>query len=62
MKINQEKEFKPITITLETQEDYVAFEQIIDEANRIAAMDKEFMGKNAINMAIRLSDYFSNDV
>lgn len=62
MKINQEKEFKPLTVTIESKGEYIAFVQIVDEVNRISTKDKEFMEHDAERMAIKLSNYFSSDV
>ena len=62
MKIKQEKIFKPLTITIETKEEYIALIQIVDEVNRIPAMDREFMENDAAKLAIDLSNYASSDV
>ena len=62
MKINQEKEFKPLTITIENKEEYIALVQIIDEANNIPTEARQYMETNAAELGIFMSDYFTNDV
>ncbi len=61
MKINQEKEFKPLTITIETQEEYTAIQRIIDEANFIPAKDRTYMDDTSAKMAIVIADWFSDN-
>ena len=61
MKIKQEKVFKPLTITIETRDEYEAFVAIVDEAEEVNHDDKKHMGIDAINLAIELSNYFSNN-
>jgi hypothetical protein len=46
---------------LETQSECDAFLQIIDEANTVAARDRAYMEDDAACLAVRLSDYFSNN-
>ena len=62
MKINQEKEFKPLTITLETKKEYIAFMQIVDEANNVKMQNIVHMTSDAWDLVHELSDYFTNDV
>ena len=61
MIIEQEKEFKPLTIKIETKEEYIALEQIIDEANAIPAKDRAYMESKAAKMGIVISDWFSSN-
>ena len=61
MKFEQEEAYKPLTITLESKEEYDAFVAIVDEAEEIDHDKKEHMGINAINLAVKLSNYFSNN-
>lgn len=60
MKIQHEKVFKPLTITIETQDEYNAFVEIIDEAEDKPESRKAYMGHEAIDLALKLSDYFTN--
>jgi hypothetical protein len=59
MKIEQEKEFKPLTITLETKEDYDDFFNIIEEANDKRV--KVFMSQRAEAMGRELSGFATNN-
>jgi hypothetical protein len=59
MIIKQEKVFKPVTITLETESEYIAFVQIVDEAERFQCSDREFMGEDADKLIVELSNHFS---
>ena len=59
MKIEQEKEFKPVIITLETKDDYDNFISIIDEA--IDKNVKTYMSPQAKGMAIAISDFATNN-
>lgn len=61
MKIEQEKGFKPLTITIGSEEEYIAFVQIIDEANNVPAKDRAHMEKKASGMGITMADWFSNN-
>lgn len=61
MKIEQEKEFKPLTITIESKGEYIAFVQIVDEVSRIDTVDREFMEYDADMMAVKLSNWFSGN-
>lgn len=61
MKIEEEKTFKPLTITLETEAEYLAFIQIVDEADGVLTDERKFMNGNAGDLAIELSNYFSNN-
>ena len=60
MKIKQEKIFKPVTITLETREEYAAFIQIVDEADSVAHSERGYMGEEANKLAIAMSNYFTD--
>lgn len=62
MIIKQEESFKPVTITLETKEEYQALVAIVDEASGADHDDREYMGEEAGKVAIELSDFFSNNV
>lgn len=62
MKIKQEKVFKPLTITIENKDEYVALMQIVDEAVNVHSADAVYMEKDSYELANKLSDYFSNDV
>ena len=55
MKIEQQKTFKPITITLETETDAQAFWEIVQQFPN----DNE--NKDARNLATRISNWFSNE-
>ena len=60
MIIKQEKEFKPLTITLETKEDYDSFFNIVEEA--LDKKVKVFMSeKSGWEMARQLSDFATNN-
>ncbi len=60
MKIEQEKEFKPVTITLETKQEYDDFFNIVEEA-----LDKKvkafIVRKSNFEMARGLSDFATNN-
>ena len=60
MKIEQEEEFKPVTITLETRKEYDHFFNIIEEA-----LDKKVKvfvrQKSNLEMARSLSDFATNN-
>ena len=60
MKIKQKKEYKPVTITLESEEEYIAFFQIIEEAQN--KNTKVFMDTLSKNMARKLSDFATHNV
>jgi small nuclear ribonucleoprotein (snRNP)-like protein len=62
MKFEQEKEFKPLTITIETKEEYIALMHIVDEAVNVHMDDTVYMQKEDYGLANELSNYFSNDV
>ena len=47
MKIKQEKTFKPVTITLETREEYLELIAIVDEASGVPHDDREYMSEAA---------------
>ena len=59
MIIKQEKVFKPITITLETQQEYNAFVEIIDEAENVKPERRAYMGSDAVHLAVDMSNRFS---
>ena len=59
MKILQEKDFKPVVITLETENDYDNFIQIIDEANDKNV--KVHMSDGAKKMAVEIADFATNN-
>jgi hypothetical protein len=56
MKIDQERQFKPITIVLETEDEARAFIEIIDSINT-GTMRKDLAG-----MVISISQIFTTDV
>jgi len=60
MIINQEKEYKPLSLTLETRDEYHALAAIIDEA--LDSKEPNYMTPNSIEMAGVLSEYFTNNV
>jgi hypothetical protein len=62
MKISQEKEFKPLSIIIESEKEYIAFQQIIDEVSRIDPGDCEFMEYDSTIMAVRISNWLSGNV
>jgi len=62
MKIKQEKVFKPLTITIETKEEYVALVQIVDEAMEACSKGTVYMDSSGRELARALSEYFTNDV
>lgn len=55
----QQKIFKPVTITLETQQEYNAFVEIIDEAENVKPERRDYMGPDAVHLALDMSCYFS---
>ena len=59
MKIEQDKIFKPVIITLETKDDYDNFISIIDEATDKNI--KTYMSPEAESMAIEISDFATNN-
>ncbi|MDA3807698.1 MAG: hypothetical protein PF440_07280 [Thiomicrorhabdus sp.] len=61
MKITQKQTFEPITITLETKEEALAFINIIDtaEQNRTSIPSQDY-SKDEIDLAIRISNAFTN--
>jgi hypothetical protein len=61
MIIKKKKTFEPLTITLETETEYLAFVEIIDEAGGVLTDERKFMNSNAGDLAIELSNYFSNN-
>lgn len=62
MIIKQEKIFKPITITLETQQEYNAFVDIIDEAENVKPERRAYMGPDAVHLVLDMSNHFSNNL
>jgi len=59
MIIQQDKEYKPVTITLETKSEYNAFFRIIDS---VELNDKpDHTSHKAINMARELSNFATNN-
>ena len=59
MKIKQEKDFMPVTITLETKDDYDAFFQIVDQAlDKISPSILKLEGKS---LACALSAFAANN-
>ena len=60
MKIEQKKEYKPVNITLESEEEYISFFQIIEEAQDKTT--KIFMDSLSRSMALKLSDFATNNV
>lgn len=61
MKIAQEPTFKPVTITLETKEEFISFTQIIDEADTVKKDYRKFMGDDANKLVIAISNAFGED-
>ena len=59
MEIKQKKEFQPVTLTLETEEEYISFFQIIEEAND--KMTKLYMDSLSKQIAKELSDFATNN-
>ena len=62
MKIKREREFKPVTITLETVEDYQAFVAMLDEAESVPKEQKQYMDDKSIALGVKLSNFFSGDI
>lgn len=60
MEIKQEEIYTPVTITLETKSEYIAFIQIVDEADSVPKSDREYMGEDANKLAVEMSDYFTD--
>ena len=63
MNISQEKSFKPITITLETKEEAIAFIKMIDTAenNRVSVPVHDY-SVDEVQLAIKISNYFTENV
>ena len=61
MKIKQEKVFKPLTITIETKEEYDALMKIVDEALSIRLTAADFMDSESQELGRQLSNYASNN-
>ena len=60
MKIEQEKEFKPVTITLETKQEYDHFFNIIEEAldRKVKVFIRQ---KSNLEMARMLSEFATHN-
>jgi len=63
MQIKQAKQFKPLTITLDTQEEYDDFFRIVDEAtyNVKRANSWNHMTVSSTKMADELSEFATNN-
>lgn len=61
MQIKQTKDFKPLTITLETQDEYNDFFRIIEESLAPDPVDSGFMTGRSTSMAVELSTFASNN-
>ena len=62
MKIKQEKEFKPLTITLETKEEYDSFFKIVNEAVNVHSGEAGYMEKDDYELARQLSNFDTNNL
>lgn len=65
MKIEQQKEFKPLVITLETPEEYNALALVMDEFRSMYIGNPEKRGPyslNALTLSAAFSDFFINNV
>ncbi len=60
MEIKQEEIYRPVTITLETKAEYLAFIQIVSEADNVPTCEKEYMGEDAKKLAIKMSNHFTD--
>jgi hypothetical protein len=61
MQIKQAKQFKPLTITLDTQEEYDDFFRIVEEAIFRSTVDQDFMTVSSTKMAFELSTFATNN-
>jgi hypothetical protein len=59
MKINQDKEYKPVTITLETKSEYNAFFRMMDNVELKDNQDNTYI--KVMNMARELSNFATNN-
>lgn len=62
MKIEQKKHFEPVTITLETKDDYDSFFRIIEEVGNIPAHRLDYVATNDHGLITTLSNFATNNV
>ncbi len=62
MKIEQEKTFAPVIVTLETEAEYNAMALIMDDFADTRVLNPNFHKYGALQLAGELNDFFTNNV